>query len=207
MLAVRLMLEQGVDVVAVHFHSVFNCGPKAGGESSAAAAARHLGVPLVVLDFTGEQLGVLRNPAHGFGSAANPCIDCHMAMLRRAAEFMEETHADFIVTGEVVGQRPMSQRTFALRLIDRETGLGGKILRPLSARALPPTEPEERGLVDRSGLEGITGRTRTRQMEMAVAFGLTEYPSPAGGCLLTDPRVRQTRQGPSRARRARRGQR
>jgi len=187
MLAIRLVREQGVDVLALHFVSVFNCGAKPGKGLAARKAADALGVPLRLIDFTEEQLELIRNPPHGFGSAANPCIDCHMAMLRRAARIMEEVGADFIVTGEVVGQRPMSQRRFALGLIDNATGLGGKILRPLCAKELPATEAEKNGLVDRERLEGITGRTRTRQMELARTFGITAYPSPAGGCLLTDP--------------------
>jgi tRNA-uridine 2-sulfurtransferase len=187
MLSIKLMLEQGVEVLALHFLSVFNCGAKPGKGLAAKKAADALGCPLKLVDFTEEQLGIVKDPPHGFGSAANPCIDCHMAMLRRAAKIMEEVGADFIVTGEVVGQRPMSQRRFALGIIDRATGLEGKILRPLSAKALSPTEAEEKGLVDRERLEGIVGRTRTRQMEMAKAFGITAYPTPAGGCLLTDP--------------------
>lgn len=187
MLAIKLMLVQGVDVLALHFLSVFNCGAKPGRGLAARKAADALGVPLRLVDFTEEQLELVRNPPHGFGSAANPCIDCHMAMLRRAAGIMKEVGADFIVTGEVVGQRPMSQRRFALGLIDNATGLGGKILRPLSAKALSPTEAEEKGLVDRERLEGIVGRTRTRQMELARELGITAYPTPAGGCLLTDP--------------------
>jgi tRNA U34 2-thiouridine synthase MnmA/TrmU len=186
MLAVKLVQLQGVDVLALHFVSVFNCGARPGKGLAARKAADALGCPLRLVDFTARQMELVRNPPHGFGSAANPCIDCHMTMLLEAARIMEDVGADFIVTGEVVGQRPMSQRRFALGLIDKSTGLGGKILRPLSARELPATEAESKGLVDRERLEGVTGRTRTRQMALAKEFGLTAYPSPAGGCLLTD---------------------
>lgn len=186
-LAARLVLEQGVEVEGIHFLSVFNVAPKEGQPPAAEKAAAHLGVPLHKIDISEDQIAILKDPPHGFGSAANPCIDCHMVMLRTAAGLMRESGADFLVTGEVLGQRPMSQRKHSLDVIDRETGLAGLILRPLSAKELPPTIPEENGLVDRDRLEGITGRTRTRQMHLARKFGITDYPSPAGGCLLTDP--------------------
>jgi len=186
MLAVRLMLLQGVEATGVHFVSVFNCRAKPGARLAARRAADALGVRLKLFSFTGVQLEILRDPPHGFGSAANPCIDCHMAMLKKAGEYMRETAADFVVTGEVVGQRPMSQRAAVLRMIDRETGLEGLIVRPLSGKALPATIPEQKGLIRRELMEEITGRTRTRQMELAREFGLTSYPTPAGGCLLTD---------------------
>ncbi len=186
-LAARLVLEQGIEVEGIHFLSVFNVAPKEGQPLAAEKAAAHLGVPLHKIDISKDQIAILKDPPHGFGSAANPCIDCHMMMLCTAARLMSERGADFLVTGEVVGQRPMSQRKHSLDVIDRETGLAGLILRPLSAKELPPTIPEEKGLVDRDRLEGITGRTRTRQMHLARKFGITDYPSPAGGCLLTDP--------------------
>lgn len=187
-LAIRLMLDQGVEVEAVHFVSLFNAtAPEKPTLLRPLRVARQLGVPLTPLRFTAEQLAILRGPAHGFGSQMNPCIDCHMAMLRRAAERMRETGAQFLVTGEVLGQRPMSQRGYALAQIGKETGLGGLILRPLSARLLPPTLPEEKGWVDRERLLDIHGRSRKPQLELARRYGLTEHGSPAGGCLLTDP--------------------
>ena len=198
MLAVKLMLVQGVDVLALHFCRSSTAAPSPAAASRRARPRDALGVPLRLIDFTAEQLELIENPPHGFGSAANPCIDCHMAMLSRAAGIMKEVGADFIVTGEVVGQRPMSQRRFALGIIDNATGLGGNILRPLSAKALSPTEAEEKGLVDRERLEGIIGRTRTRQMELAREFGITAYPTPAGGCLLTDPEFGRAGKGPHR---------
>ena len=185
-LAAKLVLEQGVEVTGIHFVSIFNVAPKPGEKSSAERAAETLGIPLLSEDITARQLAILSDPPHGFGSAANPCIDCHMAMLKAAAARMGETGADFIVSGEVVGQRPMSQRRPVLEMIDQETGLAGLILRPLSAKILPETKPESAGLVDREKLEGIEGRSRIRQMELARNLGIRGYPSPAGGCLLTD---------------------
>jgi tRNA U34 2-thiouridine synthase MnmA/TrmU len=187
-LAIRLMLDQGIEVLALHFVTVFNrTAPKQSSLLAPLRVARQLGVPAKTLNFTHEQLAIVRNPAHGYGSNMNPCIDCHMAMLRRAAELMPGAGASFLVTGEVLGQRPMSQRGFALGQIGRETGLGGLILRPLSAKLLPPTIPEKEGWVDRERLLDIRGRSRKPQLELAARYGLTEHSSPAGGCLLTDP--------------------
>ncbi|MHC4713187.1 MAG: hypothetical protein ACYTAN_07950 [Planctomycetota bacterium] len=186
-LAAKLVLDQGIEIEGMHFLSVFNTSPKEGQLPAADRAAANIGVPLHKVDVSEGQIAILKDPPHGLGSAANPCIDCHMMMLRIAAGKMRESGADFLVTGEVLGQRPMSQRRHSLDVIDRETGLGGLILRPLCAKALPPTIPEEKGLVDRGKLEGIRGRTRGRQMQLARKFGITDYPSPAGGCLLTDP--------------------
>lgn len=186
MLAARLVQLQGVEVLPIHFVSVFNCGAKPGARLSALSAAEAMGMKLRMVNWADEQLDLVRNPPHGYGSAANPCIDCHMAMLKRAAAYMKEIGADFIVTGEVLGQRPMSQRAWALSVIDRETGLEGIILRPLSAKVMPATIAEEKGLVDREKLEGIKGRCRARQMALAKSLGFVKYPTPAGGCLLTD---------------------
>ena len=186
-LAVALMLRQGVEVIGIHFSSVFNTAAKDGGPPSAVKAAQALGIELMIIDISAEQIAIVKNPKHGLGSAANPCIDCHIFMLRRAKGLLKELNADFIVTGEVVGQRPMSQRRQALDMIAAATGFADIILRPLSARALEPTKPERDGLVDRNGLLDIVGRSRKRQMALAAELGVVDYPSPAGGCLLTDP--------------------
>ncbi len=187
-LAIRLMLDQGIAVEALHFVSIFNgTAPATPSLLRPLRVARQLGVPLKPIRFTTEQLAIVRNPPHGYGANMNPCIDCHMAMLRLAAERMRATGAEFLVTGEVVGQRPMSQRSFVLHRISEETGLGGLILRPLSAKLLPPTIPEEKGWVNRELLLDIHGRSRKPQLELARRYGLTEHGSPAGGCLLTDP--------------------
>ncbi len=192
-LAVKLVLVQGVEVEGLYFSSIFDASTKKPSPPPAVKAAAGLGVALETVDITAGQIEILKHPEHGFGSGANPCIDCHILMLRLAAARMRETGADFIVTGEVLGQRPMSQRRFALDLIDRQVekvvgrAVRGRILRPLCAKALPVTVPEDEGLVEREKLEGITGRTRTRQIKLAREFSITGYPSPAGGCLLTDP--------------------
>jgi tRNA U34 2-thiouridine synthase MnmA/TrmU len=187
-LAIRLVQEQGIEVEGLHFVSVFNgTAPEAPTLLRARRVGRQLGIRVICTHFTREQLALVRAPAHGYGANLNPCIDCHMAMLRRAAERLRATGAQFLVTGEVVGQRPMSQRHFVLGEIDRETGLGGLILRPLSARLLPPTVPEREGWVDRERLLDLHGRSRKPQLALAAHYGLTEHGAPAGGCLLTDP--------------------
>lgn len=181
MLAVKVLQEQGIEVIGVTFESPFF------GSDRARRAARALGVPLRVVDIGEELLEVVRRPRHGRGSGMNPCIDCHALMLRKAAEVMRKEGAAFLFTGEVLGQRPFSQTRGALRLVERESGLEGLVLRPLSAKLLPETLPERRGWVDRNRLLDLRGRGRKRQMELAERYGIEEYPSPAGGCLLTEP--------------------
>jgi tRNA U34 2-thiouridine synthase MnmA/TrmU len=179
-LAARVIQEQGVEVVGLSFESPFF---KADG---ARASAQDLGIPLVVVDISDEILRTVCGPKHGYGKHVNPCIDCHALMVRKAGEVMREQGASFVVTGEVVGQRPKSQMRFGLDVVARESGLKGLLLRPLSARLLEPTVPETEGWVDRERLCGFHGRTRKPQMELAEQFGITRYESPAGGCLLTD---------------------
>jgi tRNA U34 2-thiouridine synthase MnmA/TrmU len=131
-------------------------------------------------------LEIVKNPKHGFGKNLNPCVDCRISMLRRAVAFAREIGADFVVSGEVVGQRPMSQRLDAMRLIDKEAEVEGLVVRPLCGKLLPATKAEKDGLIDREKLLDLRGRSRKPQMELARKFGLVEYPSPAGGCLLTE---------------------
>ncbi len=140
-----------------------------------------------VFNVSEEYLDVVRHPKHGYGSNMNPCIDCRIFILKKAKTYMEESGASFIVTGEVLGQRPMSQRRDAMRLIEKEAGLVGLILRPLSAQFLPITLPEKEGWIDRTKLLNIQGRSRKPQIKLAEEFGIRDYPCPAGGCLLTDP--------------------
>lgn len=180
-LALRLLMEQGVEPIGVHFVSPFFRSPWA------VKIAREWGVPLLEVDITEEILQLLKAPPHGFGSQMNPCIDCHALMLRKTRELMEKVGASFVATGEVLDERPMSQNKSALRIVERESGLEGLLLRPLSAKLLPPTIPEKEGWVDREKLLDIRGRSRKRQMELAEKLGINDYPSPAGGCLLTDP--------------------
>ncbi len=179
-LAVCLLREQGVHVEAVLFTSPFfkNEAP--------VRAAEALRVKLHALDFTADILALVSNPPHGFGGALNPCIDCHAMMIRRAGELMAGLGFDFVATGEVLNQRPMSQNRRSLEIVEKESALKGRLLRPLSALLLDPTIPELEGLVDRGRLLGLNGRSRKPQMGLAAIYGLREYPSPAGGCLLTE---------------------
>jgi tRNA U34 2-thiouridine synthase MnmA/TrmU len=146
-----------------------------------------LGISLRVFHVSEEFLNVVKHPKHGYGSNMNPCIDCRIFMMRKAKAYMEEIGASFIVTGEVVGQRPMSQRKEVMRLIEKEAELDGLVLRPLSAKFLPASIPEKEGWVDREGLLSIQGRSRKPQMKLAEQYGIRDYPCAAGGCLLTDP--------------------
>ena len=180
-LAARLILEQGIAVSALTFETpFFNAG-------KARKAAELIGIPLIALDFTDEHLAMLKAPRYGYGKNMNPCIDCHALMLKTAGKRMEEAGADFLFTGEVLGQRPMSQTKQSLHVVAKLSGYEGYILRPLSARLLPETIPEQEGTVDRERLLDITGKSRKRQIHMAGEYGMTDYAAPAGGCLLTDP--------------------
>ena len=179
-LAVCVLREQGLHIEGVVFASPFF------KIDAAMKAAEHLNLPLHVVPFTQDILGLLEKPRHGFGGAMNPCIDCHARMIRRAGEMMRERGFDFVATGEVLNQRPMSQTRKSLAQVAADAGLDGRLLRPLSAHHLEPTVPEVEGVVDRSRLLGLEGRSRKPQMALAEQFGLREYPSPAGGCLLTE---------------------
>ena len=188
-LAVKLMIDQGIDVIAFHFTGPFcNCTPrKAGCGNQARIIAEELGVDIQTMNKGMDYLEIVRDPPHGHGRGMNPCIDCRIYMLRKVRERMASLGASFVVTGEVLGQRPMSQHRNAIELIERESGLKGLILRPLSAHLFPPSLPEREGMVDREKLLSITGRSRKTQIDMAQKLGIRDYPCPAGGCLLTDP--------------------
>jgi tRNA-specific 2-thiouridylase len=179
--SVKLIQEQGIDVQGLTFRTPFF------GAEKPRAAARMIDLPLEVLDITEVHLTVVRAPRYGYGKNMNPCIDCHTLMLKIAGKKMEETGYDFVFTGEVLGQRPMSQSRQMLHVVAKNSGYADRILRPLSAGLLPETRPETEGKVDRTRLLDISGRGRKRQMEMAERYGITEYSNPAGGCLLTDP--------------------
>ncbi len=197
-LAIKLIQEQGIQVYALHFYTGFcitehkrMLGIKKEDGSHyinpALKAAVQLDVPLEIVDISEEYFEVVLNPKYGYGANVNPCIDCRIMMLKKAKEIMQERGYHFVITGEVLGQRPMSQRMNTLRLIEKESGLEGYILRPLSAKLLPPTVPEKLGWVDRERLLGISGRGRKVQIELAKKYGL-DYEQPAGGCCyLTDP--------------------
>jgi len=188
-LAILVLLRQGIDVTAITFLTHFGCdiSDKSSCSRDPFPAAEKFGFQVKLCHLADKFLEIVKNPKYGHGKNMNPCIDCRILMLREAKQLMDITGADFLVTGEVVGQRPMSQRRFTLPIIDREAGVEGLVLRPLSAKLLKPTIPEEQGLVDRNRLYGFSGRTRKPQMALAAELGLTDYPSPAGGCLLTDP--------------------
>jgi len=166
----------------------FGCdlGDRSSCGSNPYPAAEKFGFNVKLMHLGQKFVDIVVNPKHGRGKNMNVCIDCRMLMLNEAKELMEMVNADFIITGEVMGQRPMSQVKDKMFLVQNQTGLKGKLLRPLSAKLLPPTQAEIDGLVDREQLEGISGRGRKRQIELAKKFGLDDYPNPASGCLLTD---------------------
>ena len=180
-LAVKLVQKQNIDVTGLTCITPFFNAVKA------QAAARQIGLTLIVEDITDEHLSMLKKPRYGYGKNMNPCIDCHTLMLNIAGRIMKETHADFLVTGEVLGQRPMSQTKQSLYVVAKNSGYADYILRPLSAQLLDPIKAEREGQVDRSQLLGISGRGRKDQMRLAEEWGIKHYPPPAGGCLLTDP--------------------
>ncbi|HIC97253.1 MAG TPA: hypothetical protein EYP11_02490 [Aquificaceae bacterium] len=192
-LAIRLVQKQGVEVKALHFYTGFctvehkrRLGTKTGPNPALRAAAQ-LGVPLEIIDISEEYYDIVLNPKFGYGRNVNPCIDCRVFMLKKAKEIMEREGYHFVITGEVLWQRPMSQTPDRLKLIEREAGLEGYVLRPLSAKALSPTVPEIKGWVDREALMGIVGRSRKKQIALAKELGIEDYEQPAGGCCyLTD---------------------
>jgi len=179
-LAVCVLRKQGLHVEGVVFNSPFF------PIRSAKEAAAQLDIPLHIVDFTNDILELLKHPKHGFGGAMNPCIDCHARMILRAGEMMAQMGFDFVATGEVMGQRPMSQNRQSLDIVRRDSTLEGRLLRPLSALLLEPTIPEQEGIIDRTQLLGLSGRSRKPQIALAKEFGLTSWPSPAGGCMLTE---------------------
>jgi tRNA-specific 2-thiouridylase len=181
MLAVAVLRAQGIEVTLVCFETPFY------GAERARESAAYQGLPLMVADLTEKFFPLIYHPPHGFGRGHNPCIDCHILMLREAGAIMTGKGFDFLFTGEVLGQRPMSQHRGAMNLVARESGFPDLVLRPLSAKLLKPTRPELVGWVDRERLLDLSGRGRKRQMALAPEYGISRYPAPAGGCLLTDP--------------------
>lgn len=187
-LAVKMMQKQGFEVSAVAIKTPFcdfDCGRGCGFEIR--ERADMLGVNLKTVYLGDDYIEMLKNPKHGFGSGMNPCIDCRAMMFKAAKKHMEEIGADFIISGEVLGQRPMSQHGPALKTIEIESDLEGKIVRPLSAALLPPTEPEKSGLIKKENLGMIKGRSRKPQLQLAKEFEIENPPNAGGGCLLTDP--------------------
>jgi len=194
-LACVVLTDAGADVECLHFFTGFcvtGHNARVGRTDRPVAnhalqVAAEIGVPIELVDISAEYLPVVLKPKHGYGRNMNPCIDCRIFMLSKAREHMDNIGADFVFTGEVVGQRPKSQVKGALRAIEKEAGLEGRLLRPLSAKLLPATDVEKRGLVDRGKLYGMSGRGRKTQIEMAARYGFKTYTQPAGGCcFLTD---------------------
>ncbi len=187
-LAVRMMQEQGFDVSAVAIKTPFcdfDCGRGCGFEIR--ERADDLNVNLKTVYLGDEYIEMLKHPKHGIGAGFNPCVDCRTMMFDAAKKHMEEIGAEFIISGEVLGQRPMSQHLDALKLIEKDSNLIGKIVRPLSAGLLPETDPEKNGLIKRENLGMIKGRTRRNQLQMAKEYGIENPPNSGGGCLLTEP--------------------
>lgn len=180
MLSGLILREQGHEVAWVTFETPFFSSRKA------RHAAKITGIPLIVRNITEPYLKMLKAPNCGYGKYMNPCLDCHALMFRLAGEIMVDKGYDFLFSGEVLGQRPMSQTRPSLRYVEKNSGFEGYLVRPLSAKRLEETIPEKKGLIDRESLLGITGRSRKQQMQLAKQFGIEDYPAPAGGCLLTD---------------------
>jgi len=183
-LAAAVVKRAGIEVIGLSVQNMFGTDHRRREHLERAAA--QLGIPLRVIDKSEEHLDVVRHPRHGYGAGMNPCVDCRIFMLRVAKEVMEEEGAQFVVTGEVLGQRPMSQHRRALLLVAEESGLGDRLLRPLSANLLPDTLPVKKGWLKREDLYSISGRSRAPQRTLAEELGIVDYPQPAGGCLLTE---------------------
>ncbi|MFQ3573449.1 MAG: hypothetical protein SNJ53_02320 [Thermodesulfovibrionales bacterium] len=185
-LSIITLLRQGIKITALYFDTHFGCG-LGSRELYLKKISDEFGFTMEIVDVGSEFLEIVKKPAYGYGKNMNPCLDCKIMMLSKAGDYMRQVGADFIATGEVVGQRPMSQQRHIFNMMEKRTALKGYILRPLSATVLPPTYPEIRGMVDRSRLHGIVGRKRHQQFALANEYGLKDYPSPSGGCLLTNP--------------------
>jgi tRNA U34 2-thiouridine synthase MnmA/TrmU len=180
MLAARILKDRGVQVTPICFQSYFF------GCDSARKACQQLGLELKEVNFSKKHLAMLKAPQFGRGSAFNPCIDCHLLMLKEAKKIMVKENYDFIATGEVLGERPMSQNPHALQLIEKEAKLDGMIVRPLSLKVLPITVAEKKGLINRDDYYGISGRSRKPQLQLVKDLGIKEFVTPGGGCILTE---------------------
>ncbi len=184
-LAIKLLIDQGIEVVACNINTGFGATRDRGEHMK--YMCEQVGAELMIIDIQSEYLqDVLFDPKYGYGKHFNPCIDCHAKMFEVAKRIMDDLGASFLVSGEVLGQRPMSQNADALAKVLDLSNCDGLLLRPLSAKRLAPTIAEEKGWVDREKLEGITGRSRDRQLELVKEYDLKDYESPGGGCLLTD---------------------
>jgi tRNA U34 2-thiouridine synthase MnmA/TrmU len=197
LLAAKLIQDQGIRVEGINFftgfcveghtHAIRKKDRARVKRNNALWVAEQLGIKLHIIDIVEEYKDVVINPKHGYGANLNPCLDCKIFMVQKAHEWLQQNNFDFIITGEVMGQRPMSQRKKTLPVVSAESGAEDLLLRPLCAHNLPETRPEKEGWVDRAQLHGITGRSRKAQMQLARQFGFEDYAQPAGGCcFLTD---------------------
>ncbi|MCM8803487.1 MAG: tRNA 4-thiouridine(8) synthase ThiI [Candidatus Omnitrophica bacterium] len=187
-LATKIIINQNIELMALNFFTPFcRCNRKKGCNSVAKYFTEKIGIPIRRIFIGEEYFKIIKNPKYGYGKNLNPCIDCRILMLKKAKEIMKNENFSFIVTGEVLDQRPKSQTLKALKIIEKETGLEGLIVRPLSANLLPETIPEKMGWIDRNKLLAIKGKSRKMQIFLADFYGIKDYPCPAGGCLLTDP--------------------
>jgi len=186
-LAVKMMIDQGVDVTVLNFVTPFCTCTRKGCRHEASRVAEIFGVPVKIISGGKEYIEMIKNPKYGYGSNMNPCIDCRILMFKKAKRYMKDIDASFVFTGEVLGQRPMSQHKKAMKTIEQESELENLVVRPLSAKLLDPTIPEEKHWIDREKLLSIQGRRRLPQIDLADQLGIKDYPCPAGGCRLTDP--------------------
>jgi len=189
LLSAKILMDQNIDLMGLHFVLPFYCPDIQWEKTRVFKQAEEIGLPISFQRCEMEYMNMVQNPPHGYGKNINPCIDCKIFFLRKAKELMEKEGASFVATGEVVGQRPMSQKRNTLNHIEKESGLQGYLLRPLSAKLLRPTKSEMEGIVSREGLMGINGRSRKIQMQLMEKYDIKDYASPAGGCFLTDKNV------------------
>lgn len=189
-LAIKIIAAQGIEVEAIQFITpFFGYDKKEQKTENEKKAFDDYGINLKIIDITPEYIEMLKCPRYGYGKNFNPCVDCKIMLFNHAHKYMKESGASFLITGEVIGQRPMSQRKDTLRIVERDSKCDGILLRPLCAKKLKPTLPEEEGIVDRDKLFDFSGRTRKPQIALAELLGIKDYPTPAGGCILTDPQL------------------
>jgi tRNA-uridine 2-sulfurtransferase len=189
LLAARVLMDQDLEIIGYHCILPFVAPDARADELGPIKLAGQIHLPVETHRCGSEYIDIIRNPPHGYGKHANPCIDCHIYFIQKAADYMREIHADFVATGEVVGQRPMSQMKHTMNHIEKVTGLKGRLIRPLSAILLKPTQPEIDGIIHRDMLCGINGRSRKAQFDLAKKYNIQEYSSPSGGCLFTDTNI------------------
>lgn len=186
LLALQIVKEQGFEVIGVFVLTPFFSGFGEKTIKNLEKSSKEIGFKFIVIETGEDYIKMLKNPEFGYGKNLNPCIDCHIYMIKKAKEIMEKENACFVFTGEILGQRGKSQTLWAMKKVEEKSSLNGKLLRPLTALNLPPTEIEKEGIIDRNKLLGIKGRERKIQLTLAELKGLKYYSSPAGGCLLTD---------------------